>query len=111
MPRTYFDNCCRKTAADMAVRLGDSVMQLMELSVQPRYAKLAPVLEEWADLLPPELAGNCRIVDLMNGELTVAAASSAYAYELRLCSADLVDRMQQRCPHAKVRTIKVVVDG
>jgi hypothetical protein len=93
------------------IRLGESVKQLMEQSVEPRYARIGPLIEGWATLLPVGLAGQSRIVDLESGELTIAAGAPAYAYELRLCSSELVEEIRQRCPRAKVRSIKVIVDG
>ena len=90
-------------------RLGDVVRQLMERQILPRQAKFEPVVQLWNQLLPEELRRHCEIVDFSSGQLKVRVDSPSHASELRWCSSQLLDEIQDQCPRAKLKEIKVVI--
>ncbi len=98
----------RRVRRGPAVQLGGLLRDFMDGQVGPRYSRFAPLAEVWKQLLPTGLAEHCEIVDLDKGLLTVAVDLAAYAYELRLCSDDLAEELQHRCPAARVRKIRIV---
>jgi predicted nucleic acid-binding Zn ribbon protein len=92
--------------------LGEALADVMEpgrAGVSQRYETAGRLCTLWAQLLPPELAQHCRVVDLSDGLLTVEADSPSYMYELRISSLQLVGHLRQGCPVAKVRAIKVML--
>ncbi len=91
-----------------AQRLGEILIELMDGQVSPRQARFGPVVELWGELLPVELACHCRITGLLGGQLKVAVDSPSYMHELRLCSVELLEELQQRCPRARIERIKIV---
>ena len=100
----------RKTIrADRATRLCEVLEQFMGGRVSPQYKKFGQLPQVWSELLPAELAGHCSIGDISNGTLKVLVDSSAYVYELRLCSGELLKQIQRRCPGARLQKIKFVM--
>jgi len=95
--------------ADRTVRLGQVVQELMDKQVSPRQARFGSVAEVWSQLLPPELARHCEMIDISGGQLKVQADSPSYLYELQLCSSELLKELQQRCPKVRLTKIKFVV--
>ena len=94
-----------------AVQLGVVLRDFIDEQVGPRYTRFAPLAEVWQQLLPQALAGHSRIINLENGQLTVAVDLAVYAYELKMCSNELVEELSEQCPAARVNKIKVVVSG
>ncbi len=97
----------RKT--DRTVRLGRVAQQLMDERISPRQARFGWVVELWGRLLPAGLRRHCEIVDISGGQLKVQVDSPSYMYELRLCSSELLKELQQQCPRAQIKKIKLVV--
>jgi len=89
--------------------LGQTVAKLLEQQISPAWTKLKPVMELWSQLLPADIQKHCKIVGLKGRQLEVKTDSSSYAYELKLCSQELVSQIQQNCPATKVEKIKVVI--
>ena len=94
---------------DKPVVLGDTIRALVENLVSPRQAVFAPVAQLWNQLLPDELRRHSKISDISDGQIKVQVDSPSHAYELRLCSSELLKKLQQQCPRAKIRKIKFVV--
>jgi predicted nucleic acid-binding Zn ribbon protein len=92
-----------------AIRLGDAAAELLEQRIARCHATFAAITELWEQLLPVELSEHCRIVDVSSGRLTVMADSASYASELRWCRSELLEGLQQRCPKARIKGIKVSV--
>ena len=90
-------------------KLGDVVDWWMKRVVVPKAEKFSPLSEVWSQLLPPTLAEHCRIDSFSGGVLKIAVDSSAYMYELRLCSHMLLEQLQKTCPKARIRQIKPVL--
>ena len=98
----------KKKRFDRTVRLGDTLNELMENRIAPAGAKFSPVAGLWSHLLPEELAKHCEIIDFSGGQLKVKADSPSHRYELQLCSEQLLESLQERCPGARIKRIKVV---
>jgi predicted nucleic acid-binding Zn ribbon protein len=94
---------------DRTAHLGDVVEQFMENQVSPRQARFRNVAEVWNELLPAELGEHCRISGISKGQLEVLADSPSYMYELQLCSSELLEELQQRCPRFRITKIKFIV--
>lgn len=92
-----------------AAKLGDILSEIVESRISPQQGRFQPVAELWEQMLPSELAQHCKIADISRGRLTVQADLPSYANELRWCSPELLEEIQQRCPRAKVKEIKVIV--
>lgn len=99
----------RKPKPMGAKLLGDVLGQLMDRRISPQQARFGPVAEAWGHLLPEELGRHCRISDISGGQLKVLVDSPPYAYELRMCSAELLEELRRECPRAKIKKIKVVI--
>ena len=91
------------------VTLGDAVKQLMAGRVSPRQARLESVARLWSQLLPPELCRHCKLAGVAAGQLKVLVDEPCYMHELQLCSSQLLRTLQQRCPRARIKGIKLAV--
>ncbi len=89
--------------------LGDALRQLMRERITPLQARFGPVVELWDQLLPAELSQHCKLTEVSTGELKVLVDSPSYAHELRMCSSALLEQLQQQCPGAKIRGIKIAI--
>jgi hypothetical protein len=94
---------------ESAVKLGDTVGQILEHRILPQYKRFNSVVECWKQIVPAELAQHCRLADLTAGQLKVVVDSPSYMYELQLCRLELVKQLQRQCPQARVRTIELAV--
>ena len=92
------------------VKLGSTLKALMDRRVSPRHSVQASVALAWEHLLPPLLARHCRPAEVKNGILKVKVDSSVYMYELRLCKDDLLEQLRDRCPKAKVKDIRFLME-
>ena len=90
-------------------RLGEVVEQLMANRISPQHVEFELITELWSRLLPVELCRHCEITDLSCGQLRVLVDSPVYAGELRLCSSRLLEELRQRCPRARITSLKLVV--
>lgn len=96
---------------DQTVRLGDAVSQLMENCISPQQVRFSAVAELWSQLLPAGLRRHCKIADVSAGQLKVLVDLPPYMHELRLCSSELLKELQQQCPRAQIKKIKLVLGG
>lgn len=99
----------RSRREDRSVRLGDVLQKVMAERISPLQARFGELADAWSDVVPQELYEHCEIVDVIGGELKVCVDSSPYVYELRLCSSELLEELQRRCPRARLKRIKFVV--
>jgi predicted nucleic acid-binding Zn ribbon protein len=65
------------------------------------------VFGRWADLVGPEVAEHATPVSLRDGELTVAASSTAWATQLRTLQRPLLARIAARLGPDVVRRMKI----
>jgi predicted nucleic acid-binding Zn ribbon protein len=94
---------------DRTAHLRDVIEQFMENEVSPRQVRFRNVAEAWNELLPAELGEHCRISGISRGQLEVLADSPSYMYELQLCSSELLEELQQRCPRFRITKIRFAV--
>jgi predicted nucleic acid-binding Zn ribbon protein len=92
-----------------AVRLGDVLGELLEKRFGVDSERLAAVADAWKQFVPEGLTDHCRLAGLASGVLKVVADSPVYAYQLRLCSDEIVRQIRQRCPRAGLRELRVVL--
>ena len=98
-----------RTRPQNSLKLGDIAAQLLENRISPQQAKYGQLADVWSQLLPQELKKHCRLADFSAGRLKVTADSSAYVYELQLCSSELLRQLQQQCPAARITKIKITM--
>jgi predicted nucleic acid-binding Zn ribbon protein len=67
----------------------------------------ATVLARWEALVGAEIAGHCQPVSLRDGELTLAAESTAWATQLRLLVPTLLGRIRAELGPEVVRRVRV----
>lgn len=91
------------------VLFGDAVRRLVEERGWQETTTNASVLERWEDLVGAELAGHCRPVSLVEGELVLVAESSAWATQVRLLAGQLMATLRAAVGPGVVE--KVVVRG
>ncbi len=94
---------------DRTERLGDIAEQFIENQVSPRQVRFGHIVEVWSKLLPAGLRQHCRISSISKGQLEVLTDSPSYMYELQLCSSELLEELQQRCPRFRITKIKFAV--
>ena len=70
-------------------------------------AATGSVFGRWAEIVGPELAAHTTPESLTDGELTVAADSTAWATQLRLLAAQLVRRLNVELGDGSVQRVKV----
>jgi len=93
---------------ESTAKVGDVAQMFVTRWVSPRQARFGAVVEVWSQLIPGELSKHCEIVDISGGRLKIKVDSSAYKYELQLCSSELLKELQQQCPKARLTEIKFV---
>jgi hypothetical protein len=98
-----------KSKQNQAARLGDVVKKIMTDQIAPKQARSELITQQWEDLLPIELQNHCRLEGLSAGQLKVTVDSPCYMHELRLCSPQLLQELQQRCPQARIDKIKLAI--
>jgi len=99
----------QKKRPDRAVKLGQIVTGIMDRRVVPQYNKTNSVALAWDSLVPAGLKQHCKLSELDSGTLKVLVDSPAYAYELQLCSKQLIEQFQKRSPAARINKIKVTI--
>lgn len=68
----------------------------------------ARVFADWATLVGPEIASRCKPVGLRDGELRLAAESTAWATQLRLLSFSLLEKFRTELGEGVVTKIQVL---
>ena len=91
-----------------SLSLGSSIRQIMDEQISPMIQKSETIFELWQQLVPDELYEHCRIIELLNGQLKVEVDSPSYCYTLKLLSEELLERIKQQCPSARVKRIKFI---
>ena len=94
-----------------AVRLGDSVKELMERRVLPACERYERLVGAWEVLVPADIREHVRIGEWVDGELKVFADSPSYVYEMQLRSSELLEELRRRCPGWKLRSIRFFSEG
>ncbi|GAB2938779.1 hypothetical protein GCM10027280_28760 [Micromonospora polyrhachis] len=87
--------------------LGSVLARLVKARGWQRPAAEATVFGEWERVVGPEVAKHSRPVKLENGELTVEAESTAWATQLRLLAASLLQQIAAVVGHNVVRKLHI----
>ncbi len=95
---------------DRTIRVGKVVQKLMDNQLSPQQEASDVIDKLWRQLLPVELVRHSRIAEISGGRLKIQVDSASYMYELQLCSSGLLSELQRRCPQARVKEIKFVLD-
>ncbi len=77
-------------------KLGEVVSEYITQHVKPRQTYFSEIAGIWNELLPADLRTHCVLKDFTEGRLYVSVDSSAYMYELKLMSSDLLREIRQR---------------
>src|SRR3954469_13727271 len=73
--------------------LGHAVDELIRDRQWAKTLRSAGILTRWEHIVGAEVAGHCRPVSLEGGRLSCVAESTAWATQIRLLSASLLDRI------------------
>lgn len=71
----------------------------------------ASILEEWADVVGPGIAGVTRVQRVSDGVLVVAVTTSAWLMELNLMKRELLSRINAGKRAGQFHQIVFVMDG
>jgi predicted nucleic acid-binding Zn ribbon protein len=74
-------------------RLGDAVAELVSDRDWTKTLTAAGLLPRWAQIVGPEIAAHCKPERLVDGELTCATESTAWATQLRLMNRQILARI------------------
>ncbi|HEX8001526.1 MAG TPA: DciA family protein [Mycobacteriales bacterium] len=86
---------------------GAAIEQFLKVRGWEEDARVAAVLSRWADIAGPDIADHCAPTSLRDGELVLAAESTAWATQLRLLSRAIRDRVNLELGAAVVRSVTV----
>ena len=86
---------------------GAAIEQFLKVRGWEHDARVAAVLSRWSEIAGPDVADHCAPTSLRDGELTLAAESTAWATQLRLLSRQIRDRVNTELGAAVVRSVKV----
>lgn len=86
--------------------LGDALADLTnELGWKPALAQ-SDLLEDWAELVGPDVAERTSPQGITNGVLTVLCESTAWATQLKFMSSDVLTKILQKHPDSKITSIR-----
>lgn len=97
----------KKRAKGDPESFGAAIEQFLKVRGWEHDARVAAVLSRWPDIAGPDIADHCTPTSLRDGELVLAAESTAWATQLRLLSTRIKDRVNADLGAAVVRTVKV----
>lgn len=67
----------------------------------------ARLLGHWASVVGPEIAARCQPTSLKDGELRIAAESTAWATQLRLMAREILARIGREMPPGTVTKLHI----
>ena len=73
-----------------------------------RHRRQSRLIDLWEELLPPGLAGHCKLVSLLRGVLKIEVESGPYMFEMQNICQELLENIQRNCPAARVDSIKLI---
>jgi predicted nucleic acid-binding Zn ribbon protein len=97
----------RRPRLDDPQALNATIAGLIDARGWQLAAAAGSVFGRWAEIVGPELAAHTRPDGFADGELTVAADSTAWATQVRLLAATLVRRLNTELGDGAVRRVKV----
>ena len=106
-PRTTPKPPRKKRAKGDPATFGAAIEEFLRVRGWENDARVAAVLSRWPDIAGPDVADHCTPTSLRDGELVLAAESTAWATQLRLLATKIKDRVNADLGAAVVRTVKV----
>ena len=106
-PRAAPPRAARRVRRDDPQALGTAINGLLDTEGWSQAAATGSVFGRWAQIVGADLAGHTKPETLREGELTVIADSTAWATQVRLLSAQLVQRLNVELGHGTVQKVKV----
>jgi predicted nucleic acid-binding Zn ribbon protein len=97
----------RRVRRDDPQALGSAIEGLLDTEGWNLAAATGSVFGRWAQIVGADLAGHTQPESLRDGELTVVADSTAWATQLRLLAAQLVQRLNAELGTGTVQRVKV----
>jgi predicted nucleic acid-binding Zn ribbon protein len=97
----------RRVRRDDPQALGSAIEGLLDTEGWNLAAATGSVFGRWAQIVGADLAGHTQPESLRDGELTVIADSTAWATQLRLLAAQLVQRLNAELGTGTVQRVKV----
>jgi hypothetical protein len=94
---------------ESVARLGVILKGFIYERIQPNKQIFDSIIEALKELLPVELAQQCRVSGISGGQLKILVNSPCYMYELSLCSLELLAELQRRCPQVRLKEIKFAI--
>lgn len=86
--------------------LGEAIAELTtELGWKPALAQ-SDLLENWAELVGPDVAERTTPQGITNGVLTVLCESTAWATQLKFMSSDVLTKILQKHPESHITSIR-----
>jgi len=92
-----------------AVRLGDTLAEVFGGALSNNQEKLARVSVLWREIVPAELCEHCQVVAISGTVIKVQVDLPIYAYQLRLCSDELLAKLQGRLGRTGVSEVSVIL--
>ncbi|NUR84568.1 MAG: DUF721 domain-containing protein [Nonomuraea sp.] len=86
---------------------GRAIMDLLSERGWEQSAAVGGVFGRWADIVGPDLAAHTRPETFEDGEVIVAADSTAWATQVRLLARTLIKRLNEELGHNTVTKVKV----
>jgi predicted nucleic acid-binding Zn ribbon protein len=96
----------RRDAADPQL-LGRAIRELLTDRGWERPAAVGGMFGRWSEIVGPDLATHTRPESFDDGEVIVAADSTAWATQVRLLATTLVRRMNEELGEGTVKRVKV----
>jgi len=88
-------------------RLGLAIGGLLDQQGWQQRAAIGSVFGRWTEIVGPAMADHTRPDSFADGELTVTAASTAWATQVRLLAPELIRRLAAELGDGTVRRVKV----
>lgn len=91
---------------DTTSRLDDCVKNYLRVNKRS-LEKNTTVVDAWEEILPAELIRHSRIDGISGGVLQVQVEPGPYMHEMQMLSGELLMLLQDRCPRAGIRKIRL----
>jgi predicted nucleic acid-binding Zn ribbon protein len=97
----------RRSGAPDPTRVAVSLPAAARLLGAEGAVELETVRRNWGDVAGAQVAAHAQPTAFAHGVLTLSADHHAWAAELRLLSAELLKRLQARCPSVRAIVVEV----
>ena len=117
MSDTHEDNIRLKNATAWQYRSVVRAQKLGDIArafVKNRTRKLkknAQIADIWQELLPPEFYKYCRAIGIERSALIIEVQPGPFMYQMDRMKEQLLEYLQQHCPGAGIKSIKLTPAG